>query len=216
MAGQVAQTVDDSLAVREDGAVGRNAYIVRGIARGAGGWWLATTQGAQFYADADTTRSPSRRIGGLADVDAVGILEGRILVAARHRLLSLWLDDRADDPLASDERWLVHADSYDGRCSGIEARDGIFLLRDVGVGKTWAFNPKIANWMQRHMRQHATNLEVNVIHPLEARENGWTVRYDPVRRGLLRSRDPTCHKSSPSPFADRPLIRRHMAAPTSR
>ena len=44
MAGQVAQTVDDSLAVREDGAVGRNAYIVRGIARGAGGFMPMPTQ----------------------------------------------------------------------------------------------------------------------------------------------------------------------------
>lgn len=86
---------------------GVNAYAVQGIARGVGGWWLGTSQGAQFYPDGRARAGcpATRRIGGLPDVDALALRDGRVYARSGNRVYALWLDDRPDEPFSSDMMW---------------------------------------------------------------------------------------------------------------
>lgn len=86
---------------------GVKSYVAQGVARGTGGWWLGTTQGAQFYPDAHAHSGglPTRRIGGLADVSAVALEKGMVYVLSGRYVHALWLDDRQDEPFVSDRSW---------------------------------------------------------------------------------------------------------------
>jgi hypothetical protein len=183
-----ARTIDEAGETTGGRTIGENANVTRDVARGAAGVWLATTQGAQYYPAADPTGRCAVRLGGLPGVSGVAVLNGRVLAVAGGRLFALWLDDRPDEPLHSDERWLVRPNRYDGRGTAVEARDGLFFIRDEGSRKTWAFNPEQTQWLLRHKRQYETNVTVRADTPLEARADGWAVRYDPVRKGLYRFR----------------------------
>ena len=86
---------------------GVKSYVAQGLARGTEGWWLGTTQGAQFYPDshAHPGGEPTRRIGGIPDASAVALENGMVYVLSGRRVLAMWLDDRPDAPLASDWSW---------------------------------------------------------------------------------------------------------------
>jgi hypothetical protein len=186
--GSVACAVDETGRPDAGRTIGRDANVVRDIARGDGGFWLATTQGAQFYPDGDAHGACPVRLGGLPDVSAVALCRGRVLAAAGPRLFAMWLDDEADEPFHSDEQWLVRPFRYDGKATAIDAADGLFFIAEETFKTTWAFNPDHTQWLSRQKRQFETNRTVRVNNPLVAREGAWEVRYDPVRKGIRRVR----------------------------
>ena len=129
-----------------------------GVARVAGGWWLATSQGAQFYTDAAVRSggAATRRIGGLVGVTALGLSGGRILVASGYVIGSAWLDDHHDEPLASDRTW-CSLGKWAGAVNSVEtADDGSFLLHwsDGKTRASWQFDPRITAWKDRKKRLH--------------------------------------------------------------
>ena len=131
---------------------------VSGIARGKDGWWLGTTQGAQFYPDVMIGKPgepAALRVGGLVGVDAIGLSGGRILVCQGHRIQSMWLDDRRYEPLASDRQWMRGFDVSDGRVTSVEGVDGgAFLYSYEQKGKTevWRFDPRAVWYGERSHR----------------------------------------------------------------
>ena len=131
---------------------------VYGVARGKGGWWLATSQGAQFYTDAavQSGRPAARRIGGLSNATAVGLSDGRVLVAEGCRIHCMWLDDRPDEPFSSSHDWCVIG-KWKGSVDSIaKAEDGAFFLHwSDGKGEAaWRFDPRITEWKDRKKRFH--------------------------------------------------------------
>ena len=129
-----------------------------GVARVAGGWWLATSQGAQFYTDAAVRsgRAATRRIGGLSGVTALGLSGGRILVASGYAIFSAWLDDLPDEPLSSDHTW-CSLGKWTGAVKAVEtAADGSFLIHwsDGKTRASWQFDPRITAWKDRKKRLH--------------------------------------------------------------
>ena len=138
---------------------GQDCNEVRGLARGDGGWWLATTQGAQFYPDGGAVRgkAASRRIGGIAGVTALGLSGGRVLAAAGYRVYGLWLDDRRDEPFSGDIGWCAHG-KWDGAIVSVEARgEGTFALawRSGADEAAWHFDPRLTEWKDRARRVRA-------------------------------------------------------------
>ena len=129
-------------------AFGKDCTYVHGIARGTDGWWLGTSQGAQYYPDVmagNPDETAARRVGGLVGVDALGLSGGRVLVCQAHRLQSVWLDDRPDEPLSSDRQWMREFTGSGGRVTSVEGvDDGAYLFRYEQKGKpeVWRFDPR--------------------------------------------------------------------------
>lgn len=127
---------------------GKDCSTVRGIARGKDGWWLGTTQGAQFYSDTMIGKSDEpavRRVGGLVGVDALELSGGRVLICQGPNLQSVWLDDRRDEPLSSDRQWARGFNVFGGYVTSVEGVDGgAFLFRHEQGDKSavWRFDPR--------------------------------------------------------------------------
>ena len=165
------------------------------VARGKGGWWLATSQGAQFYSDAAVRSgsAASLRIGALDGVTALGISHGRVVVAMGYVVHSLWLDDQRAEPLSSDRGW-CSLGKWAGAVRSIETpADGTFLLRwsDGKTSAAWQFDPRITEWVHRKRRLHpvADNLpdprpanEASIDGLRAVAEKGEIVLYDGDRR----------------------------------
>lgn len=131
---------------------GRFANVVHALAETTDGYWLATSQGAQFYHRNDLSRC-AWRVGGVTDVGALALHEGRVLVGVGYRMLNLWLDDQAGDPISSDDTWRV-AKKWNEKIDLIEVRDDVFHLRDATAGGVTAFDPRVTEWVFRAKRQY--------------------------------------------------------------
>lgn len=149
--GNGAGLLADSKAPSAKCRFGVNANEVRAIAETGRAYFLATTQGVQVYLKTDLSRC-ARRIGGLANVGAVTVHDGRVLVGAGYRLLNFWLDDGPNDAVSSDETWRI-AKKWDERIDKMEVRDGVFYIHDGVHGGTTAFDPRITEWVFRARRQ---------------------------------------------------------------
>lgn len=150
--GSDAARLSESKALSVQRRFGAFSTSVRMLAETADGYWLATSQGAQFYHRNDLSRC-ARRIGGLAGVGALALHDGRVLAGAGYRMLNLWLDDQPGDPISSDDNWRV-AKKWNERIDLIEVRDDVFYLRDATAGGVTAFDPRVTEWVFRAKRQH--------------------------------------------------------------
>ena len=149
--GSDAMLLADSNAPSAKCRFGVHANEVRAIAETGKAYFLATTQGVQAYLKVDLSRC-ARRIGGLANVGAVAVHEGRVLVGSGYRLLNFWLDDGPNDAVSSDVKWGV-AKKWDERIDRMEVREGVFYIHDEVHGGTTAFDPRITEWVFRKRRQ---------------------------------------------------------------
>lgn len=152
---------------------GQFSNDVRALAETPDGYWLATSQGAQFYHRNDLSRC-AWRVGGIAGVGALALHEGRVLAGAGYRMLNFWLDDQSGDVISSDDTWRV-AKKWNERIDLIEVRGGVFHLHDATDGGVTAFDPRVTEWVFRARRQYdATNF-------------AFTARADRVRLGRGRA-----------------------------
>ena len=149
--GSDAMLLADSNAPSAKCRFGVHANEVRAIAETGKAYFLATTQGVQAYLKADLSRC-ARRIGGLANVGAVAVHDGRVLVGSGYRLLNFWLDDGPNDAVSSDVKWGI-AKKWDERIDRMEVREGVFYIHDEVHGGTTAFDPRITEWAFRKRRQ---------------------------------------------------------------
>ena len=122
------------------------------IAATAEGWYIATSQGAQYFARHNSGRC-ARRVGGLANVTAMAAHGGRLVVCDGYRILLLWADDVGGDIISSDGSSTV-ARRWDEMVDRIEVRDGVFYLNESKHGRVIAFDPRITEWVFREKRQH--------------------------------------------------------------
>lgn len=145
----------------DDGRRGFGEYVARvnDIACTDEGFFIANTQGCQFYHAADT-RYCARRFGGLAGVTALACSDGRVLAFAGYRMYNFWLDDRPGDVVSSDHTWRI-AKRYDEEVSGVEVKDGAFYIHEARHGRVIRFDPRITEWVMRDKRQYdVTNVVV--------------------------------------------------------
>lgn len=157
--GSEASSLSGSLTARARSAFGVFANRTYDIAWGGSGYFLATTQGAHYYAAA-APKHCAKRIGGLGNVTALAVHDGRVLVCDGHRMFNFWLDDRAGDMISSDHGWHV-AKRWDECVDAIDVRDGIFYLREARHGRVVAFDPRVMEWVFRARRQYdVTNMVV--------------------------------------------------------
>ena len=131
---------------------GQFANVVHALAETPDGYWLATSQGAQFYHRNDLSRC-AWRVGGVTGVGALALHEGRVLAGAGYRMLNFWLDDQAGDVISSDDTWRV-AKKWNEKIDLIEVRDDVFHLRDATSGGVTAFDPRVTEWVFRARRQY--------------------------------------------------------------
>lgn len=170
--GSDAALLPESKAVSAQCRFGRFSNVVRALAETTDGYWLATSQGAQFYHKNGLGRC-ARRVGGLAGVGALALHDGRVLVGAGYRMLNFWLDDLPDDPISSDDNWRV-AKKWNERIDLIEVRDDVFYLRDATAGGVTAFDPRVTEWVFRAKRQY------------DVKDFSFRAKVDRVRFGLRR------------------------------
>lgn len=137
---------------------GEFAHEVYGIAWGGNGYWLATTQGAQYYPAADPQRC-QRRIGGMPGVTALAVAKGRVLAVAGVRMFDLWLDDHADERLSSDMT-LTFANRWSGRVTGIDVDGEKFVMHDAESGENWTYDPAVTQWAMRDRRMFKSDASV--------------------------------------------------------
>lgn len=134
---------------------GWHSHAVKGVARTAGGWWVATTQGAQFFPEgAPRARAPECRVGGLARITALGLSDGFVLAASQYALYGLWLDDEPNEALSRDQNWTVGG-KWSGRIVALEtAADGAFVMawEDGRTRETWRFDPRLTDIKDRKRR----------------------------------------------------------------
>jgi hypothetical protein len=160
------------------------ANEVKGLARAAGGWWVATTQGAQFYSDGGSVRASTavRRFGGLDGVTALGLSGGRILAASGCRIRGLWLDDRRDEPFDGDISWCAFG-KWDGAVESVGSRpDGgfAFTWRKGGESAAWMFEPRYTEWKDRALRLRSVDVAGGAQRPArEDRIGGYRVVAEP-------------------------------------
>lgn len=150
--GSDAALLPESKAVSAQCRFGRFSNVVRALAETTDGYWLATSQGAQLYHKNDLGRC-ARRVGGLADIGALALHDGRVLVGTGYRMLNFWLDDLPDDPISSDDNWRV-AKKWNEKIDLIEVRDDVFYLRDATAGGVTAFDPRVTEYVFRAKRQY--------------------------------------------------------------
>ena len=150
MLGPEAQQIVENRAPKAQRRFGQFANRVRGIAWGGSGFFLATTQGGQYY-PANDSRRCAWRIGGVGNVTALAVHDGRILACDGYRMFNFWLDDEPSDPISSDTNWNV-AKAWDERVTAIEVRDGVFRLREEKHGRTVVFDPRVTEWVFRAKR----------------------------------------------------------------
>ena len=190
--GERAQEMSDRFGAPGFGVMSGETY---GVARGAGGWWLATTQGAQFYSDAAVrSNGPATcRIGGLPGVTALALSQGRVVAAAGYAVHSMWLDDRRGEPLACDHNWCSIGKWSGAVDSIVRSSDGGFILRwrDGAKEAAWAFDPRITAWKDRKLRLHPVavpetpappNGEATAMGLRAVAESDEIVLYDGARR----------------------------------
>lgn len=170
--GSGAARLSESKAVSAQCRFGEFSNVTRMLAETADGYWIATGQGAQFYHKNDLGRC-ARRVGGLADVGALALHDGRVLVGAGYRMLNFWLDDLPGDPISSDDNWRI-AKKWNERIDLIEVRDGVFYLRDATAGGVTAFDPRVTEWVFRAKRQY------------DVKDFAFKARVDRVRFGVRR------------------------------
>lgn len=132
------------------GSFGSRAYLAGGIAWGGSGYWLATTQGVQYYPSTDP-KTCRKRIGGLTGVTALALCRGRVLAVSGFKMHVMWLDDLADEPFKSDMHDIV-GNRWRGEADGIDVEDGKFYIRDRESGETWCFDPEVTQWAFRAKR----------------------------------------------------------------
>ena len=141
-------------------SLGWNSHGVHGVARAPGGWWLATTQGAQYFPDASPRGAPpARRVGGLANIGVLSISHGFVLAFSGYAMYGFWLDDLPDEPLSRDQNWTVGG-KWSGRAASVDvAPDGSFLIAwtDGKKSETWSFDPRITDWKDRARRMFKTS-----------------------------------------------------------
>lgn len=165
-----------------------------GIAWGGRGYWLATTQGAQYFPATDPGRCACR-VGGLAGVTAICAAKGRVLAAAGVRLFQLWLDDDPDERLSSNCD-LTFANRWTGRVEAIEARDARFAMRDAESGECWVYDPEVTQWVFRDRKMTRTNRAVTGVASEVCLEDGCRVRAE-AERIVFCASDGRCLGSIP-------------------
>ena len=145
-------------------SIGVNSGRVYGVARVKGGWWLSTSQGAQFYTDfeAKSGLAASRRVGGLSGVTAVGLTGGRVIVASGYVINTMWLDDRRDEPFSNSHSWCSTGKWSGDVDSIVKNDDGSLVLHwsnaKKGEEAAWHFDPRITAWKDRKLRLHAVDV----------------------------------------------------------
>ena len=137
------------------------ANVVRDIAWGGKGYWLATTQGAQYYPQVDPQRC-AKRLGGLPSVTALAVAEGRVMAVDGVRLLLFWLDDTADERLSSDG-YLSFANRWEGRVTAIDTDGPRFVMHDEKSGENWVFDPTVTQWVFRDRKMFKTDRPVHAV-----------------------------------------------------
>lgn len=158
--GSDAMRISESKALSAQCRFGHFSNVVRALAETVDGYWLATSQGALFYHKNDLTRC-AWRVGGLADVGALALHDGRILAGAGYRMFNFWLDDQPGDTISSDGTWHV-AKKWNEKIDLIEVRNDVFYLRDATAGDVTAFDPRVTEWVFRDKRQRkVTNFAFN-------------------------------------------------------
>lgn len=153
------------------------------------GYWLGTMRGAEYFA-ADELSVPARRLGGAGEVTTLALLDGRVFATVGSRICMYWLDDLPDEPMSSDDFQLWHLGGYrDGTVTGVAKRDGKLVYGFVPKGgslETWQFDYRIFDWTHRADRLHRLDEPPPVNDPSAAIEDGWSVRYSPERKAILR------------------------------
>ncbi len=150
MLGATAHEIVESHSPKARHRFGQFANRVNGIVRSDDGFFLATTQGGQHYPKNDPQRC-AWRIGGLENVTALAVHDGRILACDGYKIHNFWLDDEPDEPISSDASWNV-AKAWDEQVTAIEVRDGKFRLREEKYGRTIVFDPRVTEWVFRAKR----------------------------------------------------------------
>ena len=150
-------------------AFGHCARDVMGLLRGEGGWWAATTQGAQYYSDCRAVKGVEAdfRVGGMDSVTSIGLSGGRIMVAAQWRVYGLWLDDRRSDPFSGDAAWCSFK-RWDGSVDSIERREGgafVFAWSKGAEKEHWRFDPALTQWKDRDARLHRIDAKSGAARP---------------------------------------------------
>ena len=157
-------------------SLGWNSHGVRGVARGTDGWWLATTQGAQYFPDsARRGAPPAKRVGGLAGVNALAISHGFVIAFADYSMYGMWLDDLPDEPLSRDQNWTVGG-KWSGRVKSVDVTpDGRFLIAWTNgkSDETWSFDPRVTDWKDRAKRMYRTSEPPPARALNEARVGRW-------------------------------------------
>jgi len=138
-----------------------NSTETYGIAWGGRGYWLATTQGAQYFPATDPQRCACR-VGGLAGVTALAAAKGRVLAAAGVRLIQLWLDDVPDERYSS-TMYLTLGNRWSGRVTGIDVDGAKFVLHDSESGENWVYDPEVTHWVFRDRKMFKTDRPVKAV-----------------------------------------------------
>ena len=194
MLGAKAMRIVESKAPSTQRTFGAYANAIRDIVESSEGYFLATTQGGQFYSKKNLDRC-SYRIGGLCSVSAMAASEGCLLVCSGHRLLNFWIDDLPDEIITSSETDHV-AEKWDEIIDGIEVRDGVFYLNESRHKQVFAYDPRVTEWVFRDRRLRkvenvkvcSNNRKVRIgrNHAVWAKEEGLCL-YERGDDGMIRS-----------------------------
>ena len=188
------------------------AQTTRAIVWTGAGWWLATSEGALYCPAAQPGRIAAR-VGGLADVGALAILNGTVYAFCGHVVHALRIDDFRDEPFSSWDGgpWCVGGAWSERNVVAALVKDGVIWLNEAKEKKAWRFDPSETEWVRRMHRYKVVPMsngasDLAVTKPDEAwfrgsrisaadlpakvtaiaTEGDYVVGYSPKHRAILR------------------------------
>jgi hypothetical protein len=165
--------------------IGCFSSLTRSIAFDGCNYWLATTQGAQYFS-ADAPKVCLRRLGGIRDVTALAVVDGEVFAFSRWRILHFWLDDAADDAITSDIDWGI-AKTWTESVSGVDVKDGKLYIKERKSGRVIFLDPKITAYCDRAKRQYdVAGVDVHSTGSMAQLGKGHEVRVTPSGIELYR------------------------------
>ena len=168
-------------------------YDYNSIAWTGEGYWLGTSRGAEYY-DPEDLSHPVCRLGGVGDITSLALQDGRIFTTVGSRICMYWLDDRPDEPMASDGRqsyWDFGGVRREGTVTGVTKRDGrlVYGFKPVdGPVETWLFDYHITDWTHHEDRFRKLSEPAPVCGISTSTEGRWSVSYDAERKAIVRQR----------------------------
>ena len=168
-------------------------YDYNSIAWTGEGYWLGTSRGAEYY-DPEDLSHPVCRLGGVGDITSLALQDGRIFTTVGSRICMYWLDDRPDEPMASDGRqsyWDFGGVRREGTVTGVSKRDGclVYGFKPVdGPAETWLFDYHITDWTHHEDRFRKLSESAPVCGISTSTEGRWSVSYDAERKAIVRRR----------------------------